>query len=56
MPLLEGYTMQTIRKNIREMRKAGKKEDVAVAAAYNKARENFKKKFPGKRLPKHLQK
>jgi len=36
------------------MIRAGKPRDRAVAAAYRKAREDYRKSNPGKPLPKHL--
>lgn len=46
MPLKKGTSKKTIGKNIKEMRKSGYKEDVAVAAALNTARKS------GAKIPK----
>ena len=54
MPLKGGYSEKTIRYNIAEMTRAGRTRDKAVAAAYRKARTDYKKGNPGKPLPKHL--
>jgi len=54
MPLLKGYSVQTIKKNIREMINSGRPKDQAVAAAYSKARECFKDRHPGRKLPGYL--
>ena len=54
MPLKGGYSEKTIRYNIAEMIRAGKPRDRAVAAAYRKARADYRKSNPGKPLPKHL--
>ena len=54
MPLKGGYSEKTIRYNIAEMIRAGKTRDKAVAAAYRKARTEYRKSNPGKPLPKHL--
>ncbi len=44
MPLQAGKSKATIRKNIREMVRAGHPVKQAAAAAYRKARESKKKK------------
>jgi hypothetical protein len=56
MPLKGGSSKKTIRENIRTEVNAGKPQDQAAAIAYNKARQDFKKKNPGKPLPEHLKK
>jgi hypothetical protein len=54
VPLKKGYSEATIKKNISEMVKSGRPQKQAVAAAYDTARKAFKKRNPGKPLPKHL--
>ena len=44
MPLAKGKSNKIISKNIRELKAAGKPQDVAVAAALNKAGKPKKKK------------
>ncbi len=56
MPLRKGHSRKTISKNISEMVKSGRPQKQAVAASLDTAREEFKKRNPGKPLPKHLQK
>ena len=51
MPLTKGYSQSVIAKNIEEMVKAGRPQK---QAAYDTARKEFKKRNPGKSLPKHL--
>ena len=55
MPLKQGYSDESIRENIREMVDSGYEHKQAVAAALERARKAFKKKNPGKSLPKRLQ-
>jgi len=55
MPLASGYSLQTIKKNIREMVRNGHEKNQAVAASYDNARKEFKRQHPGKKLPKHLE-
>lgn len=54
MHLTKGYSQSVIAKNIEEMVKAGRPQKQAIAAAYDTARKEFKKRNPGKSLPKHL--
>lgn len=44
MPLRKGSSRKTISNNIREMRRAGKPQRVAVAAALRKAGKSRKRK------------
>ena len=44
MPLKKGSSPKTISKNIREMRRSGKPQDVAVAAAMRSAGKSRKGK------------
>ena len=43
MPLKEGYSQETVSKNISTESEAGKPKDQAVAIALSKARESLKK-------------
>ena len=54
MPLTEGYSRQTISRNIAEMVRSGHPRDQAVAAAYETARRAFRERNPGKPLPDYL--
>jgi len=56
VPLKQGYSDKTISKNITEMRNSGRDHEEAVAAALETARKAFKKRNPGKALPKRLRK
>jgi len=56
VPLKQGYSDKTISKNITEMRDSGRDHEEAVAAALETARKAFKKRNPGKALPKRLRK
>lgn len=55
MPLRNGYSKSTIAANIAELRNSGFPESQAIAAAYSKARSDYRKRFPRKTLPDHLQ-
>ena len=44
MPLLKSSTKRAIKKNIKEMRKAGHPPDVSIAAALETARRSKKKR------------
>jgi hypothetical protein len=54
MPMLKGYSKDTISENIaREIRK-GKPRTVASAAAFKSARDSWRRKFKGKPYPVYL--
>jgi hypothetical protein len=54
MPLIEGYSRQTISKNIVELYRSGKKLPQAIRISLNLARQTFESRHPGKRVPKYL--
>ena len=54
-PLAGGYSRKTISANIGDMVASGHASNQASAAAYNHARNEFRKKHPRKRLPAYLQ-
>ncbi|TAL43154.1 MAG: hypothetical protein EPN91_06965 [Salinibacterium sp.] len=54
MPLIHGYSRQSISANIRELMQAGKAQAQAVAIALKTARKAWDDKNPGKRHPKHI--
>jgi hypothetical protein len=53
-PLLRGYSPGTISSNIEREIKRGKDPMRAKAAAYREARDEFKRRYPGKHLPAWL--
>lgn len=53
MPLMEGDDPQVINENIRELRKSGRPESEAIAAAYRKAGKSKKRK-KGKHVAKKM--
>lgn len=54
MPLKRGYSRPTFEANYHMMRKEGKAHNVALAAAYNAARESYFKAYPHGALPAWL--
>lgn len=54
MPLASGYSQATIAKNVATMRNEGYPQDQAIAAAYDKARASFFKRFPSGFMPAWL--
>lgn len=53
-PLKPGYSRKTVSGNIRREIKRGHSPKSSVAMALQKARDTFRKKFPGRKLPRHL--
>lgn len=51
-----GYSPETISANIRKEIRNGKAYHVAIAIAYQHARDSWHIRHPGKALPKHLRK
>jgi hypothetical protein len=55
MPLLSGYSEESIGKNISYLVKEGKPHKQAIAIALNHARIEYRKKYQFGRFPKHIQ-
>lgn len=53
-PLKRGYSRQTVSANISELVNAGAPQRQAIAIALDNGREAFRKRFPRKRFPAHL--
>jgi hypothetical protein len=53
-PLKKGYSRKTVRKNIRHLKRKGRRTKQAVAASLNQARRTFKQRYPGRPLPGFL--
>jgi hypothetical protein len=54
MPLKRAYSKSAISANVAELIRGGRDRAQAVAAAYNVAREAFRRRNPGKSLPAYL--
>jgi hypothetical protein len=54
MPLLKGYSRETVSENIRREMRKGVPQAQAVAIALESARRYFRKRFPKKPFPAHL--
>jgi len=54
MPLRSGFSRDIVGSNMSELLRAGKPRKQAVKIALDNARKNFRRRNPGKALPRHL--